>query len=75
MTTDVMFAPYKSRVVSSGGLLRPLTYLPGTSVEKKITRPGRVGPAITVSRIIAARAKSVWRLDDALQYQLRHLAV
>ena len=40
MTTHAMFAPYKSRVVSRGGLLLPLTYLPGTSVEKKITRPG-----------------------------------
>ena len=39
MTTHAMFAPYKSRVVSRGGLLLPLTYLPGTSVEKKITRP------------------------------------
>ena len=42
MTTHAMFAPYKSRVVSRGGLLLPLTYLPGTSVEKKITRPGNV---------------------------------
>ena len=33
MTTHAMFAPYKSRVVSRGGLLLPLTYLPGTSVE------------------------------------------
>ena len=32
----------KSRVVSSGGLLRPLTDLPGTSVEKKsLRRPGQ----------------------------------
>ena len=36
MTTEAMFAPYKSRVVSRGGLLRPLTYLPGTSLEKKL---------------------------------------
>ena len=35
-----MFAPYKSRVVSRGRLLLPLTYLPGTSVGKKITPPG-----------------------------------
>ena len=39
--THAMFAPYKSRVVSRvvsrGGLLLPLTYLPGTSVGKKIT--------------------------------------
>ena len=41
MTTHAMFAPYKSRVVSRGGLLLPLTYLPGTSVGKKITRPAR----------------------------------
>ena len=41
MTTHTMFAPYKSRVVSRGGLLLPLTYLPGTSVETKITLPGR----------------------------------
>ena len=40
MTTHAMFAPYKSRVVSRGGLLLPLTYLPGTSVGKKITRAG-----------------------------------
>ena len=40
MTTHAMFAPYKSRVVSRGGLLLPLTYLPGTSVGKKSTRPG-----------------------------------
>ena len=44
MTTHAMFAPYKSRVVSRGGLLLPLTYLPGTSVEKKITRPGERCP-------------------------------
>ena len=43
MTTHAMFAPYKSRVVSRGGLLLPLTYLPGTSVEKKITRPAQMG--------------------------------
>ena len=36
--TPVMFAPYKSRVVSRSRSLRPLTYLPGTSVGKKITR-------------------------------------
>ena len=36
MTIDAMFAPYKSRVVSRGGSLRPLIYLPGTSVEKKL---------------------------------------
>ena len=41
MTTHAMFAPYKSRVVSRGGLLLPLTYLPGTSVGEKITLPGR----------------------------------
>ena len=40
MTTHAMFAPYKSHVVSRGGLLLPLTYLPGTSVGKKITPPG-----------------------------------
>ena len=41
MTTHAMFAPYKSRVVSRGGLLLPLTYLPGTSVEKKLRFPAR----------------------------------
>ena len=41
MTTHAMFAPYKSRVVSRSGLLLPLTYLPGTSVGKKSTPPGR----------------------------------
>ena len=40
MTTHAMFAPYKSRVVSRGGLLLPLTYLPGPSVGKKITPTG-----------------------------------
>ena len=39
MATDAMFAPYKSRVVSRGGSLRPLTYLPGTSVEKNYAQP------------------------------------
>ena len=39
MTTDVTFAPNKSRAISRGVSRRPLTYLPGTSVEKKITRP------------------------------------
>ena len=39
MTTDVTFAPNKSRAVSRGVSLRPLTYLPGTSVEKKLRGP------------------------------------
>ena len=34
---------YKSRVVSRSRSLRPLTYLPGTSVGKKITPPGHPG--------------------------------
>ena len=37
--------------------------------------PGRVGPGIKITRVIVARAKSVWRLDGVLQYQLRPLAV
>ena len=50
MTTHAMFAPYKSRVVSRGCLLLPLTYLPGTSVGKKITLPGAlIGKKITLS--------------------------
>ena len=40
MTADAMFAPYKSRIVSTGGSLRPLTYLPRISVEK-IKLPGQ----------------------------------
>ena len=55
MTTHAMFAPYKSRVVSRGGLLLPLTYLPGTSVGKKITRPGPcslLGPLSGEARIV-----------------------
>ena len=58
MTTHAMFAPYKSRVVSRGGLLLPLTYLPGTSVEKKITLPGTsVGKQITRP----GRGQCLWR--------------
>ena len=45
MTTHAMVAPYKSRVVSRGGLLLPLTYLPGTSVGKKNTRLGAHTPS------------------------------
>ena len=38
-STTVMFAPYNSRVVSRSGSLRPLAYLPGTSVGKKLRFP------------------------------------
>ena len=33
--------------------------------------PGRVGPGIKITRVIVARTKSAYRLDDVLQYQLR----
>ena len=35
----------------------------------------RVGPGLKISRVIAAQAKSVLRLDDVLQYQLCPLVV
>ena len=35
----------------------------------------RVGPVLKISRVIVARAKSVYGLDDVLQYQLRLLVV
>ena len=33
--------------------------------------PGRVGLGIEISRVIVARTKSMYHLDDVLQYQLR----
>ena len=33
--------------------------------------PGRVGLGIEISRVIVARAKSMYHLDDVLKYQLR----
>ena len=44
MTTDGMFALYESHVVSGDGSLRPLSYLTGTSIEKKLRARAETEP-------------------------------